>query len=313
MTTQRNIDERSGISRLFTGHSVFDQILTVIAGHRKKTHSAGLHVRIRMNTWKRTIKRGLVAGACGVGLCALARKLKLSSRVADLAHSVEGVPFPGPNLYSFLASKQMRSMFSTIAREITSARHFPRILDLNTGVGFLPIEIAQNDPASTVVGIDRSPDMIQIAQVNARAAHVEGKVEFGTGEPVNLPFPGRYFDLAVSVNSLHHWSDPIAVLEEVYHVLLPGGQFWIYDYRAEASADIWESVESKLPLYLSLPFMVGPKASWKVAYKEEELKALIERTHFEDVRIEERTYTLFGQQLPVFNRIVMRKPEQPKE
>ncbi|HEY3298134.1 MAG TPA: class I SAM-dependent methyltransferase [Armatimonadota bacterium] len=266
-----------------------------------------------MSKLGKAIKTGAVAAVCGIGLCAVAKKLKLTSRLADVAHSVEGVPFPGVNLYSFLASKQLRSLYAQIAEEITGVFSGQQILDLNTGVGLLPLEIAERNPNLHVIGLDKSSEMIQVAQVNAKAARVRPCIEFNVGEPTNLPFPGRYFDLVVSVNALHHWTNPAVVMDEVFHVLKPGGEFWIYDYRCDVSEEIWDTAQSELPLYLALPFMVGPKASWKAACSDEKMLSLVKVSHFEQVSVEKRTFKLYGREMPVFNRILLKKPEQARE
>ncbi|MHB0912168.1 MAG: class I SAM-dependent methyltransferase [Armatimonadota bacterium] len=264
-----------------------------------------------MSRWKKTLKAGLVAGLCGVGLCAVARKLQIPTKLADMAHSMEGVPFPGGSLYAFLTSRQMRTLYSEVAEDILTANHFERILDLGTGVGYLPIEIWERNPETHIAGIDSSPDMVRIAKANALAAHAGKAVDFSEGDPTNLPFPGRYFDLVVSVNLLHHWSDPAAVFEEVYHVLQPGGEFLVYDYMKEVPDAVWESAQCRMPLHLRVPFLLGPMASSRAAYTREELLKIAERTHFENPVIEERAFTVCAQKLPVFYLLRMRKPEQP--
>jgi len=266
-----------------------------------------------MSTLKKTLKAGALAVACGFGLCAVARKLKVSDRLAEFAHSVEGVPFPGAALYTFLSARQLRPLYSEIAEEIVSADHFERILDLDTGPGYLPIEIAKRDGAVSISGTDRSADMVRIAEADARAARVSRSIEFATGESGNLPFPGRYFDLVVSVNVLHHWPDPMAVFDQVFHILEPGGQFWIYDFRREAPEELWESLRRKLPAYLRILFTMGPMASWKAAYSEKHLLQLASQSHFEDPILEPGTFTLFGRKMPVFNRLRLTKPAHVKE
>ena len=266
-----------------------------------------------MSITKKTIKAGIITGVCGLGLCALARKLKLSNRIADFAQNMQAVPFPGTRLYAFLASRQLRPLYSEVAEEIIRSGLDGRILDLGTGPGYLPIEIAQSKPSLSVVGMDPSGDMVRIAQAGARAAGVNKRLEFVPGDPTSLPFPGRYFDLVVSVNVLHHWADPHAVFEEVHHVLTPGGEFWIYDFKKDAPPDAWEELQKRLPIYLRPLLQLGPVASSKAAYPEEQLLEMAAATHFEDPTVEPRSLTLFGRAMPVFMRLRMRKPDQARD
>lgn len=260
-----------------------------------------------MSKLKKALKTGIIAGACGIGLCALARKFKVSTLVSDFAQSVEAVPFPGTRLYSFLASRQLRPLYAAIAEQIAAADGFMRILDLGTGPGYLPIEIALRNPDISIIGVDMSPDMVRMAQANAQASGIGKSVEFQTGDPVSIPYPGRYFDLVVSVNVLHHWSDPVAVFEEVYYALAPGGQFWVYDYLKNVSAEQWAALEEKLSPMLRMALQFGPIASSRAAYSENDLRKIAERAHFSEATIEKIELPLFGHPMPVFLRAVLRK------
>lgn len=265
--------------------------------------------RLNMKTLRRIFRTVIAAGICGIGLCALAVKLKLSSRIAELAQSIEAVPFPGAKLYTFLASRHLRPLYAAIADQVVAEGHFERILDLGTGPGYLPIEIALRDRAVTASGIDPSADMVRIAEADARASHVTRSVEFSIGHPNNLPFPGRYFDLVLSVNVLHHWPEPLEVFEEIFHILVPGGQFWIYDYRRDVPPETWESLQARLPFLLRAALLFGPMASSKVAYSEESLLEMARETHFERPTIENPTLPLFGSPMQVFNLLKLHKPD----
>jgi demethylmenaquinone methyltransferase/2-methoxy-6-polyprenyl-1,4-benzoquinol methylase len=285
------------------------QSLPATGIHIMETAAAFATTRRLMSRFNKALKTGLVTGLCGLGVYAVAKKLKLVDRVADLAHSVEAVPFPGANLYEFLTARYMRSMYAGIAEEIAAAGHVDHILDLGTGVGYLPIELSLRDPEASIVGLDYSPDMIRIAKTNAIAETHSKKVHFRVADSSSIPYPGRYFDLITSVIAMHHWSDPSAIMEEVYYALKPGGEFWIYDYRREVPAELWAQSESKLPGYLRIPYKVGPEASWKASLSEERLREIVSKTSFELVELDIRTLTIFDIELSAFNRIVLRKPK----
>jgi SAM-dependent methyltransferase len=263
---------------------------------------------LEMSKLGKILKTGVVAGVCGVGLCALARKLKLPELVSDLAQSVEAVPFPGTRLYSFLAGRQLRPLYAAIADQIAGADGFERVLDLGTGAGYLPIEVALRNPETVICGVDRSLDMVRIAHANARVSGCGGAVSFEVGDTSSLPYPGRYFDLVVSVNVLHHWKDPLAVFEEVYHVLAPGGQFWIYDYVKHVPQKTWDALLEKLSPMLRWALQFGPIASSRAAYSEGDFLKLARKTNFVDASVEKLTLPLFGHDMPVFMRAVLHKP-----
>ena len=262
-----------------------------------------------MSKLAKIIKAGAIAGACGIGLCAIERKFRVSERLANFAHTVEIGPFPGTRAYSFFASKQMRTLHAAIADEIVKTSAFNRILDIGAGTGYLPIEIAIRNPATSVYGMDESTSMIQIADANRRALHVGKNVEFITGSPSSLPFPGRFFDLVVCVNVLHHWKNPQDVLDEVHHILIPGGEFWIFDYRSDIEQETWDSLRSSLPIHLRLPFVVGPIASANASYDKPAIKEFVSKSNLELLGIEDRTFDIFGLSTPVFNVIKFLKPE----
>jgi len=54
-----------------------------------------------------------------------------------------------------------------------------------------------------------------------------------------IPFPDGALNLVVSTLSLHHWSDPVAVLGEVARVPGPDGSFLIFDLRRDMASPCW--------------------------------------------------------------------------
>jgi ubiquinone/menaquinone biosynthesis C-methylase UbiE len=75
--------------------------------------------------------------------------------------------------------------------------------------------------------------MIDRARMNAERAGNGSELvpSFVVGDAAALPFPDGSFEVVVSTMSMHHWSDPIAGLNEIGRVLRPDGRALIWDLR----------------------------------------------------------------------------------
>jgi ubiquinone/menaquinone biosynthesis C-methylase UbiE len=153
-------------------------------------------------------------------------------------------------------------------------------LDLGCGPGYLAVRLAQQSPELHVAGIDLSEEMLNLAQEHARRAGVEQRTTFRRGDARQIPFPNGSLDLVVSTLSLHHWSDPVAALDEIARVLKPGGGFYIFDLRRDMSAPfyllVWTATQFVVPA--ALHRINEPMGSRNAAYTPEEVKALAERS-----------------------------------
>ena len=92
-----------------------------------------------------------------------------------------------------------------------------------------------------VAGVDPSETMLKMAQVRNRALIEAGHVEIHRGSVEKLPFKAATFDKAMTMNSLHLWSDPVAGLREIRRTLRPGGRMAVAITRfSYASPDKFE-------------------------------------------------------------------------
>jgi len=97
---------------------------------------------------------------------------------------------------------------------------------------------------------------------------------------LQIPFPDASLDLIVSTLSLHHWSDAIAVLDEVARVLRPGGAFLIVDLRRDLSAPfyllLWFATRCIVPV--ALRRVSEPLASRNAAFTPGEAADLADQS-----------------------------------
>ncbi|MBF8187174.1 methyltransferase domain-containing protein [Nonomuraea sp. K274] len=123
-----------------------------------------------------------------------------------------------------------RSLYTRAAADVAGAG-LPtgsRVLDVGTGPGQVPIQLARRRPDLSIEGADLSPEMIAHAR---QAAGPASEIRFTCADVARLPYPDDSFDLVIATMSLHHWADRAAGARELRRVLRATGQVWIYEFR----------------------------------------------------------------------------------
>lgn len=134
---------------------------------------------------------------------------------------------------------QMRLLRWFIARRAVALMPQGTAVDLGCGPGHLAIQLAQMAPQLHLTGLDLSDEMLVEARSHARRSGLGDRISFRKGDAVQIPFPDASLDLVVSTLSLHHWSEPVAVLDELVRVLRPGGAFLVADLRRDLAAPFY--------------------------------------------------------------------------
>jgi len=170
---------------------------------------------------------------------------------------IESIPNPGARVYSWIARKSppLRDLCLGVAEEVTAKLIAGRILDVGTGPGYLPVEIAKRAPNLELVGIDLSPAMVAIATKNAEKREVSDRVRVQRANAADLPFEDGYFDLVVSTLSLHHWLRPSECLKEINRVLKENGEAWIYDARRDTTKEVNVQFRKRYGWFLAFLFL----------------------------------------------------------
>ncbi len=110
-----------------------------------------------------------------------------------------------------------------------------RVLDLGCGTGLELEQYFQLNPTARVTGVDLAPGMLKALAEK----FPERSLELVCGSYFDVPFGRERFDAAVSVESLHHFTqaEKIPLYARLRRALRPGGCFVLTDYFAATDAE----------------------------------------------------------------------------
>jgi len=167
-------------------------------------------------------------------------------------------------------SMRDRGMMDTKAI-VASGINGGHALEIGPGPGYLGLEWLKLTQNTTLCGAEISPDMVKLAEKNARDYGFEKRVTYVLGDAQKLLFEDNSFDAVFTCDSLHEWSEPLAILNEIHRVLKPGGRFFISDLRRDVCFPV------RLFLYMVVKpreLLPGLKTSLAAAYVEDEVRAM---------------------------------------
>ena len=139
------------------------------------------------------------------------------------------------------------------------------VLDIATGTGDLAIQFAKKTEIPTIVGLDLSEGMLEMARKKVINTPLQSKIEFVKGDSEALPFDDNSFEAITASFGIRNFEHLEKGLSEILRVLKPNGLLVIL----ETSVPTKFPVKQGYHFYTKrlLPFIGRIFSKDKVAYK----------------------------------------------
>lgn len=152
------------------------------------------------------------------------------SRFDEIESYDEEIPF---HVMQHLLVKKTDMMLRKIRAEGLDIGRI-RVLDLGCGTGRYLARLYEKG-IRNIKGIDLSHKQIELAREN----NAGNNVKLLQGDVLNLPFATDSFEVAYTINCLHHlesWERQLQVFEELKRVLTPGGILFVHEISTQNPA-----------------------------------------------------------------------------
>jgi ubiquinone/menaquinone biosynthesis C-methylase UbiE len=140
-----------------------------------------------------------------------------------------------------------------------------RVLDIGCGAGLTTREAACSAVEGSVVGVDVSAEMLEIARRRSAEAGLRN-ITFELGDAQTHGFPAAHFDLCVSRFGTMFFADPVAAFANFGQAMRPGARLvmmvWQGRERNEWAVAIQDALTSACvsPANVSPAFSLGDRA-----------------------------------------------------
>jgi len=162
-------------------------------------------------------------------------------------------------------------------------------LEIGPGPGYLGLEWLKKTEGTRLTGLEISSNMIEFAEKNAREYNLGVRVNYIEGDAQKMPLDDNLFDGVFANGSLHEWSNPKKIFNEIYRVLKPGGLYFISDLRRDTNPFIkWFMKIVTKPKELR----PGLVTSFNAAYVVDEVKSILEDTNLKNYKVSKDTMGL---------------------
>ncbi len=159
-------------------------------------------------------------------------------------------------------------------------------LEVGPGPGYLGLEWLSKTKGTTLKALEISPDMIKMAEKNAGEYGLLDRVKYVKGDAQKMPFDDETFDGAFTNGSLHEWSRPDRIFDEIHRCLKPGGKYLVSDMRRDMNP-----VVKWFMKLMTKPKEIRPGlvSSINASYTVQEITSILSKTNLKSAIVKKTT------------------------
>ncbi len=107
-----------------------------------------------------------------------------------------------------------------------------RVVDLACGTGDLTQAFAKHTKAASVLGIDFTPEMLDVAREKKRSLDGSrgARIEYQQGDAMDLPLPSESAEVVSMAFGIRNVQEPARAIAECFRILTPGGRLVILEF-----------------------------------------------------------------------------------
>jgi SAM-dependent methyltransferase len=184
------------------------------------------------------------------------------------------------------------SLFAQPAKDLVEALDLgaaSAVLDVGSGSGIAALTASQSSgPATVVVGIDPSFEMLRVARGNGLRCVVSGALP-------HLPFCANSFDRVLASFVLSHLTSYEAALVEMVRVLRPGGKLGVTAWGGVRNEfrERWQSIADSFAGREALGAAVDEALPWEPWFEEPgHLESALQAAGLNRVALHHKQYTV---------------------
>jgi ubiquinone/menaquinone biosynthesis C-methylase UbiE len=171
-------------------------------------------------------------------------------------------------------------------------------LEIGPGPGYLGLEWLKQTEGTNLLALEISPNMIKKAEENSMEYGLQNRVKYVEGDARKMPFDDDTFDYVFTNGSLHEWSEPDRIFNEIYRCLKHDGKYLISDMRRDMT----------LFMKWFLKLMTKPKeirpgliSSINASYTVQEIQSILSKTELKSSKVKKTWlgFLITGEKNPV--------------